>query len=399
MMNIFHKLIGIKQYIVLFLDTAILKFAKRLDKKGRVLIIRLDAIGDFVLWLNSAKSLRRIYPKKYYQITLIANKAWVELARELSYWDEIWQLDRMKFLWNIHYRWKVMTKVRKAGFEIAIQPTFSREFDVGDTLIRASAAEQRIGSIGDLSNISANKKSYSDNWYTKLIPTSNKPLMELERNAEFIQELGLKEIRACIPSLPVSGNLPSGFDLSDYYVIFPGANFELKKWPLSHFKELVRRIFKATGWVGVICGGQGEKLLGETLEKSVDVPLQNWIGRTSLRELVEIIAKAHVLIGNDTSAVHIAAAVSTPAVCILGGGHFGRFIPYHLEVETEGPLPEAVFQKMECFGCNWRCIYPTHRSKPAPCVAKVSVDMVWEKVENVLERIREKKNSSGTKIK
>lgn len=387
----FKKFLGFLRCIFLLLvDWLCLFIPHQTDKglKKKILFIRLDAIGDFILWLNAAKEIRRLYPQGEYEITLLGNQIWTSIAEKLPYFDRVLSLDRRKFLNNPFYRLKVLKNIRQAGFNIVIQPTFSREFLFGDAIVRVSGAEKRIGSQGDFSNIMPWQKRISDRWYTKLISASDKSLMEIERNAEFMKELGLKEIRAGIPSLPVSGNLPSGFDLSDYYVIFPGAGVELKKWPLSHFKELHRRIFEATGWVGVVCGGQGEKLLGETIEQYVDVPLQNWIGRTSLRELVEIIAKAHILIGNDTSAVHIAAAVSTPAVCILGGGHFGRFLPYRLEVETDRPLPEAVFHKMECFGCNWRCIYPIRRGEPAPCVANVLVDMVWEEVENVLERER-----------
>ena len=63
--------------------------------------------------------------------------------------------------------------------------------------------------------------------------------------------------------------------------------------------------------------------LGKTLEQNTDIPLQNWAGRTSLQELSAIIARAHILVGNETSAVHIAAAVSTPSVCTLGEGTTG----------------------------------------------------------------------------
>ena len=125
--------------------------------------------------------------------------------------------------------------------------------------------------------------------------------------------------------------------------------------------------------------------LGKILEQNTDIPLQNWAGRTSLQELIAIIARAHILVGNETSAMHIAAAVSTPSVCIVGGGHYGRFIPYRLEMETKKPLPVAVVHKMDCFGCNWRCIYSIPKGTSAPCVEKISVNVVWNAVVKILE--------------
>ena len=72
---------------------------------------------------------------------------------------------------------------------------------IGDSLVRASGAKQRIGSAGDLSNISDFEKSISDCWYTHLVPSSSAPVSELERNAEFLHSVGLRDFQAKIPSI------------------------------------------------------------------------------------------------------------------------------------------------------------------------------------------------------
>jgi hypothetical protein len=63
----------------------------------------------------------------------------------------------------------------------------------------------------------------------------------------------------------------------------------------------------------------------------------------------------------------------------VGGGHFGRFVPYPDLPGQTNNLKE-VFHKMPCYGCNWKCIYPINEGEPAPCIANISVDAVWEKV-------------------
>ncbi len=45
-----------------------------------------------------------------------------------------------------------------------------------------------------------------------------------------------------------------------------------------------------------------------------------------------MISETELLISNDTSAIHIAAAVGTPFICISNGSHFGRFHPYPPEI-------------------------------------------------------------------
>jgi len=97
----------------------------------------------------------------------------------------------------------------------------------------------------------------------------------------------------------------------------------------------------------VICGGVTERQLGEALITIMDIPVLNMVGETSLSELVSVIKEAQFLLGNETSAVHIASAVATPAFCLLGGGHYGRFMPYDIESKTKKSLPVAIIHQMD----------------------------------------------------
>lgn len=125
-------------------------------------------------------------------------------------------------------------------------------------------------------------------------------------------------------------------------------------------------------------------IVGLELCRMAAVPLRNLAGKTSLGQLAAILAHARLVLTNDTSAAHIGPEVGVPTVCILGGGHYGRFLPYDL---LDARLaPRAVSHRMDCFGCNWRCIYGTEIGQPFPCVTKVSVEDVWDAVEDVLGR-------------
>jgi len=87
-------------------------------------------------------------------------------------------------------------------------------------------------------------------------------------------------------------------------------------------------------------------------------------------------------VGNDTSAVHIAAAVGTPSVCILGGGHYGRFLPYATETDKQvSPIP--VTHQMDCFNCNWQCTQPHRKGDAAPCISNIQVNQVFEAIEKI----------------
>jgi len=116
-----------------------------------LLVVRLDAIGDFVLWLDAARHLRSIFPAR--RITLVANAAWAPLAAALPYWDAVWSVEVRRFADDPIYRWRLLRKVAREGFGIALEPTFSRKLGFGDSVVLASHADQRIGSTGDTSNL------------------------------------------------------------------------------------------------------------------------------------------------------------------------------------------------------------------------------------------------------
>ena len=381
-----NKILKLTFKVVLCLIDVLLLFNKRGSKNTKsVLIIRLDAIGDFILWLDSAQHFRKIYPNK--KIVLLGNQAWTDLAKKLPYWDDVWPLDRFKFYRNPLYRFHLLRKVRKTSFDVVIQTTYSREFLYGEAIVRISGAREKIGSIGDCSNIRAIEKKISDRFYTQLIPANPKPFMELKRNAEFMCGLGIS-MKAGLPdlSLAIKGVDNPLDNVNGYYILFPGAGWSGRQWPITRFAALSDKIYRRCGLAAVFCGSPDEQGLAESLISQIDVPSIHMTGTTNLDELAVIIKGASFLVGNETSAIHFAAAVSTPSCCILGGGHYGRFMPYDIDSKTEKPLPVPIIHKMDCFGCNWRCRYFVEDGKPVPCIEKISVEEVFAALQPLIKK-------------
>lgn len=377
------KLFSLFQLTVFhILDTLAALTGGRTHSKG-LLLVRLDAIGDFIIWLDSAKEFRRLYPDR--KITFCANSAWFDLAKRLPHWDEVWPIDVQRLNERPIYRFQTLRKIRQAGFEIAIQPTFSRVFLHGDAIVRASGAAQRIGSVGDLSNINLRLKSISDRWYTSLVAASQAPLMELERNAEFIRNLSGQDFNAGLSVLPKLIDLPDRLKISSpYFIVFPGASWCGRQWPAAHFVEVAVQLHRTYGWLPIFCGGPSELALCQAIVDHSAAPAVNLGGVTSLPELVELLRGACILISNETSAVHLAAAVSTPTVCILGGGHFGRFMPYPDYIS--GTKPVAAIHEMTCYHCNWRCTQAHDPAGAVPCISGVTVSAVLKLVDLELSK-------------
>ena len=352
------------------------------NRMAVMLLIRQDAIGDFVMWLDTAKEYRKLYTPDKYRIILVGNALWCNLAEELPYWDEVIPVNVKQFKTFSGYRWILLQKIRSFGAQIAIQPTFSREFYHGDSLVRASKAIRKISSVGDMGNRNWLKKFIADSWHTELIPVSTRPMTEFERNAEFFSGLSNYSHITGYPQLDIPELwLSSEWREKIFYILVPGTSGAVagKEWPPAFFSDLATKVFRQTGWEGLICGAKQEHSLGEQILKQCDAPLQNLCGWTTLVELAGLLSQSRLTISNDTGVVYLSSAVGTPSVCIVGGGHFGRFVPYPDLPGQTNNLKE-VFHKMPCYGCNWKCIYPINEGEPAPCIANISVDAVWEKV-------------------
>jgi ADP-heptose:LPS heptosyltransferase len=371
--------------------------AKPHEHPASVLIIRLDAIGDFVLWLPAAQATVGFYKAQGKSAVLLANAAWAAWARELGVFDEVIPFDRRRFGSDMLYRYRLGYRVRMLGCSTAVQPSYSREWSFSDAIVRTCGIAERIGSTGSTSNISLREKRITDRWYTRLIPANPAPCMELVRNAEFVRGLGEAAFLATVPDLRGLSALSLSESFiratagdQQYYVLFPGASWSGKQWPLVNFVQVADRLYEETGWRGVVCGGKADIELARRLCSQSSAPLLNWAGRTDLAQLAAVLSAAQVVVTNDTSATHIAAACGIPTVCILGGGHSERFLPYQAERMDGRPLPRAVIHRMPCFGCNWQCIYEKSDARPLPCIDQVTVSQVWQEISEILEPILSK---------
>ncbi len=374
-LNLYLKL------VILAIDWFVVIRVFKRQKRNELAIVRLDAIGDFILWLDSAKEYRRLYPNQ--RITLVANSVWADLASRLPYWDKVLSIELDRFTRNPLYRWKTLFDIRNANFGTIIHPVFSRMLLYGDSIVRASHANQRIGSVGDLSCIHASEKNISDRWYTCLVSARRGMFMELDRNAEFVKNAFGIDFYSSLPKLPVLDELSKQLQIpGDYFIVFPGASKTHKQWPVTSFVDMLDRLSLQCSWQPVLCGSSKEVELCASIVKMSKATIFDFSGKTTLPELVELIRRAMFLVSNDTSAIHIANAVDTPSICILGGGHYGRFLPYSEHVSGMKPL--VVENKMPCFNCNWQCTQSRDSVEAFPCVASIEVESVLDAIIRLL---------------
>ena len=306
---------------------------------GSMLIIRLDAIGDYILFRNFFKILKENAKYKNYKITLCGNIAWKELAENLDkdvVENFIW-INRKDFYGNLIYKYKILKKIHNYGFETAIETTYSREVLFGDEIIKVSGAAERIGNTGSLDEHAKWKRNlFSDKWYTNLIQSKENNVFEFYRNKEFFSSLLEINIDIKKPSMDVSDISFTKVPGKKYIVLFPGGSSLKRRWDIINFLEIARYILDNSAYDIVIDGSKKEIKLAQYIWdnlKSQRVFIT--AGSTSLTEMAKLLSNAELLISNETSAVHFAAAVNTRFICISNGAFYNRFHPY----------PKAIFNE------------------------------------------------------
>lgn len=352
--------------------------------KNNIIIIRLDAIGDFFLWLSSAKYLKDLYPSGEYEITLVCSSLLKNFAEKIPFFDRVIFIDKNKYFSNPFYRWFVRIKFLFIKADTVINPIYSREYTV-DKILKFIRCKNRIGIDGDLSNIKEEVKNRSNKLYKNILVPPQKECHELVVNSLFVSFLSNQKILPSVANL--REYLPScQFDFNyKYFVIIPGSSQRYKRWEPNKVISIIEKITQHTDFKCIVCGDASEKDVAEAI--STNINIINTVGNTNLLALCNIISHSEFVLTNDTAALHITAALNIPSICILGGGHFGRFAPYPEELGKNRDLPICVYNKMECYNCNWKCLYSKDKTKPFPCISSISVDQVWHEVEKLLAKI------------
>lgn len=344
-------------------------------------IVRLDVIGDFFLWSYYIDSLLNHYQKNGNgKIVLIAESSWAAFAKQYYSFYEVISVNRAKFRMNPLYRIEVLTYLSKYTFKTILKPTYTRELSLEESIVRCMRGENKIGYLPiNQGNEWRFWERLGEFWFTSKIKGDPDILSEIEKNAFLFDYLKINKKEIKLGSFIIEDSV--SMNIGKYFIIFPGASVGRKKWGDHNFAMLINSILASTDLSCVICGSNADIQTADTILSFVKYPnrVYNKAGKTSLSDLLTIIKNAEILIGNDTSGIHIAAAVGTRSVCILGGGHFGRFLPYPTYLEPKEYQPIVVYENMPCFGCGWKCKYTLSYNDPVPCITMISVESVYAK--------------------
>ena len=155
----------------------------------------------------------------------------------------------------------------------------------------------------------------------------------------------------------------------------PGAEYgPAKQWPAAHFASIARH-YVMQGWQVWLLGGPKDVAINTSIADGSGVECFNLAGKTSLTEVIDVLAQVQAVVTNDSGLMHVAAALGRPLVAIYGSSA-PSFTP---------PLtPKAAILKPNHLSCS-PCFERTCRFGHYQCLTSTEAKQVIAALDNLLE--------------
>lgn len=266
---------------------------------GRILVIKLGALGDVVLALGPFAAIRRHHADSH--ITLLTTPPFAGFLRASGYFDTVWAEGRPR-LCDVG-QWLALRRALRAG-------RFDRVYDLQTSdrsgwyfrLMGPGRRPEWSGIVRGCSHPHANARR--DLMHT------------VERQAEQLAMAGI----AVTPPADLSWVEAdvSRFALPGRYVLLvPGgaSHRPAKRWPADRYGALAARL-ASRGLVPVILGGPDETGLGAAVRALCPAAV-DLAGQTTLAEIAVLARSAAAAVGNDTGPMHLIAAAGCPSLVLF----------------------------------------------------------------------------------
>lgn len=306
----------------------------------RAIVVRFSSLGDVVLTLPVARSLKGAFPA--IEILYLTKAAYRPLLEGQVGIDRVVTLE-------------------EAGPGLAALRRHCRglgHFDLALDLHGTLRSRFCLGALDAARRLSYRKDAllrrlWAAGWMRERMEGAQPHVTE--RYLEPLRRLGVAQADT-VPKLAVPpGSLSAARDLlvaagvrdpDRVAVVVPGARWPNKRWPPASFAAAAGGLRDAEALEPVIVGDVSDLEAAEAVRALIPGGAPLLAGRTGLMELAALLKLARVVIANDSGPAHLAAAVGSPVVALFGPTHeaFG-FAP-------RGDRVRVVSRALACRPCT-----------------------------------------------
>jgi ADP-heptose:LPS heptosyltransferase len=287
----------------------------------RLLVVRADNIGDVVMTGPALRAIKRTLPDC--GLTLLASPSGAMAAPLLPWldgtiaWRVLWQ--------ELHGR-----PADPASERRLVATLQARRFDGAIVLTSFSQSPHAPACAAWLAGIPLRAGASDAHGFmlTHALPKGDLGRHQAERNLDLVRALGFDtdddslEIRVpdgarCgAAALLASRGVPAG---RPYLLVSPWASIEARTYDGSRLARAAKIISAAAGMPIVVTGHKRDGAKAALLAERMGPAAINLCGDTSVTELAALVAQARLVLTNNTSVMHLADALRTPAVVIYSG--------------------------------------------------------------------------------
>lgn len=323
---------------------------------GRILVVRLGAMGDIVHALPAAASLKHGFPG--WQVTWVVEPRWAPLLEANPFVDRVIHLDRRTRA-GLARAWR---ELRAERFDFAV------DFQglIKSALVATAARTDRIyGYDRSLAREPLAALFYSDK-------VRARATHRVDRNLELAARAGASTGLHTFPLPPgrAEGALPDG----PFVLASPLSGWRAKQWPLEYYAGLAERLRRELGIPLVL---NGPPIESASLAGMPDTILH----LSSIAGLIDATRRAAAVVGVDSGPLHLAAALNRPGVAIFGPTDPSQTGPYGDSFTVlRDPHAATSYKRRDEIDASMRAITPdavfealqprlTGRIRPADCLA------------------------------
>tara|TARA_B100000989_G_scaffold289814_1_gene262188 strand:- start:12955 stop:14109 length:1155 start_codon:yes stop_codon:yes gene_type:complete len=351
---------------------------KKKIKNKKILFIKNDNLGDFILWENSFLNFIKHYQN--YEIYLICNS---NLYRYLSNRFEnkinLISLNRSKFLFNIFYRINFLRKLYECNFDIIINSLISRNLVLSDQIVKNFQKSEKIAFKDNQNQLSNFFSNLSNSYYDKLILKGNYD--EVTNNQKFYEKITNKKMKFYL-TLKKSSILKSK---KKYVVISLGTSDIRRNIPNNKIIKISNYLLENTNLILVFTGialDQSNFLYIKNNIIKKNNRIRNKLNKYKIDEFVECIRRAELVITAETATMHISNILKKKTLSVVGGGYFSRFV----EIKNKlyfNKNERKVYSHMNCFNCSWNCKFEIRNGSYA-CIDKIETEEIIKNLKKLI---------------
>ncbi|MGL2332926.1 glycosyltransferase family 9 protein [Helicobacter pylori] len=357
-------------------------------RKKTLCFIRLDIIGDYILYRNFLPLFKKYFED--YETTFIGNTVIKDITTHCdsqyidkfifldnAYWEKYLRIgangSRLSELKELLFflpkfmrkRYEDVSHLRKESYEICINSSMFYFSTKEDAIIRHLIAENKVGvfcthPIESLHKIRLREQTeIRKNFYTHLFYPKGVPQFLYDSNQDFFQSFFKHFKGVDIGFVGLELKLPIAFEYEKfknilkppYGVLNLGASDDFRVY--KRFDEMI--YFLNPDYQLILCGNskKDEKLANSILKRHKNAI--SLVNQTGLIEYLHLLKNASFAMGNESSIMHLSACLKIPYAFIVSSGFSSpRFHPYPKEVDPNiHMIYPRDFQKIISRSSNW----------------------------------------------